>query len=99
MRLEKAADGVSLGKIGRIHKVTLRLMDSVGVKVGPTFTKMDRKEFRYASLNMDEAVPIQSVDLGIDFPGDYEDGANYVCIEQDQPLPLTILSAAIEFKA
>lgn len=97
MRLEKSPDGVSQGKIGRIHRVVLRLMDSVGVKVGPSFTKMDLKEFRIATMPMDDAVPIQTMDLACDFPGDYDD-ANYVCIEQGQPLPLTILSAAIEFE-
>lgn len=97
MRLEKSPDGVSQGKIGRIHRVVLRLMDSVGVKLGPSFTKMDLKEFRVATMAMDTAVPIQTLDLACDFPGDYED-ANYVCIEQGQPLPLTILSAAIEFE-
>ena len=97
MRLEKSPDGVSQGKIGRIHRVVLRLMDSVGVKVGPSFTKMDLKEFRIATMAMDDAVPIQTMDLACDFPGDYDD-ANYVCIEQGQPLPLTILSAAIEFE-
>lgn len=97
MRLEKSPDGVSQGKIGRIHRVVLRLMDSVGVKVGPSFTKMDLKEFRIATMAMDTAVPIQTLDLSCDFPGDYEE-ANYVCIEQGQPLPLTILSAAIEFE-
>lgn len=97
MRLEKSPDGVSQGKIGRIHRVVLRLMDSVGVKLGPSFTKMDLKEFRFATLPMDEAVPIQTLDLACDFPGDYED-ANYVCIEQSQPLPLTVLSAAIEYE-
>lgn len=97
MRLEKAPDGVSQGKIGRIHRVVLRLMDSVGVKLGPSFVKMDLMEFRVATMAMDDAVPIQTLDLSCNFPGDYED-ANYVCIEQGQPLPLTILSAAIEFE-
>ena len=96
MRLEKSGDGVSQGKIGRIHRVVLRLMDSVGVKVGPSFVKMDLKEFRNASMAMDAAVPIQTLDLSCDFPGNYDEN-NYVCIEQAQPLPLTILSAAIEF--
>ena len=97
MRLEKAPDGVSQGKIGRIHRVVLRLMDSVGVKLGPSFVKMDLMEFRVATMAMDDAVPVQTLDLACNFPGDYED-ANYVCIEQGQPLPLTILSAAIEFE-
>lgn len=97
MRLEKSPDGVSQGKIGRIHRVVLRLMDSVGVKLGPSFVKMDLMEFRVATMAMDDAVPIQTLDLPCNFPGDYED-ANYVCIEQGQPLPLTILSAAIEFE-
>lgn len=102
MRLEKSPDGVSLGKISRIHRVVLQLIDTVGVKVGPTFLstgerKMDRKEFRDATMSMDAAVPIQTRDIEVDFPSGY-DTTGYVCIEQDQPLPCTILSAAIEYQ-
>ena len=101
MRLEKSPDGVSLGKISRIHRVILQLIDTVGLKVGPTFLtsgprKMERKEFRTSLMPMDTAVPIQTLDIPIDFTAGY-DATGYVCIEQDQPLPCTILSAAIEF--
>lgn len=97
MRLEKqTTDGSSIGKIGRVHRVVLRLLDSVGIKIGATFDTMDRKEFRRASVPQNSPVPISTTDLGVDFPGGHNVD-QYVCIEQDQPLPSTILSMGIEY--
>jgi hypothetical protein len=98
MRIEALADdGIAQGKTKRIHRVTARVTETVGALVGPTFEKMDRIEFRKPPNPMNEAVPPYSVDKAIAFPGGYdEDG--FVCVEQNQPLPLTIVALIPELQ-
>lgn len=92
LRLEAGADdGVSQGKIKRIHGVTVRFIDSVGAKVGPDTSNLDRIPFRDSSMAMDEAVPLFSGDKEIFFPSGYDNDARVV-VQQDQPLPMTIVA-------
>lgn len=98
MRLHVGADdGVNMGKTMRISRASVRALDTVGFKIGWAFDKLERKEFKDATQNMDEAVPAQTVERNFSFPGNY-DGNGYVCIEQDQPLPCTITALAIQFE-
>ena len=92
LRLEGGADdGVSQGKIKRIHGVTVRFLNTVGAKVGPTPTTLDRIPFRDSSMAMDEAVPMFNGDKEVFFPSGYDNDAR-VYIQQDQPLPMTVLA-------
>jgi hypothetical protein len=98
MRIEAAADdGIAQGKTKRIHRVTVRVTETVGCLVGPSFEKMDRIEFRKPPNPMNAAVPPYSVDKALAFPGGYdEDG--FVCVEQNQPLPLTVVAIIPELQ-
>jgi hypothetical protein len=59
MRIEAgSADGTSQGKPKRIHAVTLRLLETVGIEVGNSSNENDRVFFRDSSMLMDEAVPL-----------------------------------------
>jgi hypothetical protein len=92
LRLEAGADdGVSQGKIKRIHGVTVRFIDTVGAEVGPDENNLDRIPFRDSSMNMDEAVPMFDGDKEITFPSGYDNDAR-VFVRQTQPLPMTILA-------
>jgi len=92
LRLEGGADdGVSQGKIKRIHGVTVRFLESVGAEVGPDTTTLDRIPFRDSSMNMDEAVPIFSGDKEISFPSGYDNDSRIV-VRQTQPLPMTVIA-------
>lgn len=92
LRLEGGADdGISQGKIKRIHGVTVRFIDTVGAEMGPDEDNLDRIPFRDSSMAMDEAVPLFDGDKEISFPSGYDNDAR-VFVRQTQPLPMTILA-------
>jgi hypothetical protein len=92
-----ADDGVAMGKKIRIHKAAVRLVDTVNIQTGWAFDKLVRQDFREPGMAMDTAIPGQTVERTMSFPGTY-DGDGYVCIQQDLPLPCTIVALAIEFE-
>ena len=92
LRIEAGADdGVSQGKIKRIHGITVRFIDTVGAEVGPDTSNLDRIPFRDSSMAMDTAVPMFDGDKEIFFPSSYETDARAV-VRQTQPLPMTVLA-------
>lgn len=92
LRLEAgASDGTAQGKTKRIHSITFRVHNSLGMKYGPSFDKLSPIYFRKTSDPMGAAPPLFSGDKTEAFEGDYDKDA-YVCWRQDQPLPLTILA-------
>ena len=92
LRLEGGADdGISQGKIKRIHGVTARFLNTVGAELGPDSNNLDRIPFRDSSMAMDEAVPMFSGDKEIFFPSGYDNDAR-VYIRQSQPLPMSVLA-------
>jgi len=92
LRMEGGADdGVSQGKIKRIHGATIRFLDTVGAEIGPDEDNLDRLPFRDSSMSMDEAVPMFDGDKEISFPSGYDNDAR-VFVRQTQPLPMTILA-------
>ena len=92
LRMEAGAeDGISQGKIKRIHGVTARFFQTVGAELGPDTSNLDRLPFRDSSMAMDEAVPLFTGDKEISFPSGYDNDAKIV-IRQTQPLPMTILA-------
>jgi len=92
MRIEAgSADGTSQGKPKRIHAITLRLLETVGIQVGNSADENDTVFFRDSSMLMDQAVPLFTGDKDIEFPGGYdEDDRLYV--RQTQPLPMSVLA-------
>lgn len=92
LRMEAGADdGVSQGKIKRIHGVTVRFLETVGADVGPDTSNLDTIQFRDSSMAMDEAVPLFTGDKEITFPSGY-DSDSRVVVRQTQPLPMTVLA-------
>jgi hypothetical protein len=90
LRMEAGADdGISQGKIKRIHGVTVRFLETVGAELGPSINSLDRIPFRDSSMSMDEAVPIFSGDKEVFFPSGYDNDARVV-VRQTQPLPMTV---------
>lgn len=86
-----AADGTSQGKTQRINRVTFRLLDSLGIQVGPDFTNLTRPTTRTSSDPAGSVAPLFTGDLGVTWEGDYS-SSNYICWRWDQPLPGTILA-------
>jgi hypothetical protein len=90
-----AANGTAQGKIKRTHRLAARFHQTVGVKIGRDFTEngavMDAIDFRPGNHAMGQPVPMFSGDKPLEFEDDYTtDG--YLCFEQVQPLPCTILA-------
>ena len=93
MRIEMAGGegGTSQSKDKRIHEVTLRLHETVGVEVGPDLNNLERIPFRSSAASMSAPVPLFTGDKQVEFRDDFNtDG--YVYIRQNQPLPLTLIS-------
>ena len=95
MRIEAGAgqfEGTAQAKIKRISKVTLRLFETVGAKVGPSLDNLETVPFRTTSGAMD--LPVSTFlagDKEVEFADDYNtDG--FIFVKQDQALPLTVLA-------
>ena len=89
LRPEAGSDdkGTSQGKTKRIYEVTLRLLNTLGAKVGPTTSKLDQINFRGGSDLMDSSPPLFSGDKKIKFRGGWETEGQVIVV-QDQPLPM-----------
>lgn len=84
-------DGTAQFKLKRIHKVWLRLLNTVGLSVGRDEDHLDEVIFRTQSTPMNAAVPLFSGDKKLSFEDTYDsDGTIY--IEKDDALPATILA-------
>ena len=92
LRIEAGSvDGTSQGKPKRIHGITLRLYESVGILVGNASADLDRIPFREGSDDMTTAIPLFTGDKEVEFRGGFsEDDRIYV--KQNQVLPLTVLA-------
>lgn len=86
-----AADGTAQGKTKRIHRVTMRVHRTLGLKVGRDFDHLNEVTFRRTTDAMDGPPPLFSGDVEVPWEGTY-DTEGYVCWRQDQPLPGTILA-------
>lgn len=92
LRIEAGAeDGISQGKIKRIHGVTVRFLDTVGAESGPDLANLDRMPFRSSANAMNQAIPLFTGDKEIFFPSGYDNDSR-VIVRQNQPLPMTILA-------
>ena len=93
LRLESGSvDGTSQGKPKRIHAVTVRLFETVGVEVGTSSSSVERIPFRDSSMAMDTAVSLFTGDKDIEFTGGFDDDQDRIYVQQTQALPLTVLA-------
>ena len=93
LRLESGSvDGTSQGKPKRIHAVTVRLFETVGVEVGTSSSSVERIPFRDSSMAMDTAVSLFTGDKDIEFTGGFDNDQDRIYVQQTQALPLTVLA-------
>lgn len=83
-------EGTSQTKTGRIQRLGLRLLNSLGVKFGPSESNMMDIQFRMGSDRMDQSPPLFTGDQVVNFPGDY-DRSRQVVVISDQPYPCTLV--------
>lgn len=87
-----AAIGTAQGKTKRIHKLALRLYNSLGGKFGSSASRLDLIPYRIGSDLLDEVPPPLTGDTDVlAFPGGYETDGR-VWVVADQPLPLTVVA-------
>jgi hypothetical protein len=79
----------------KIAAVALRVADTRGLKVGPNFNTLTEIKERSAQVNMGAAVPLFTGDERLIISADYLVDDD-VCIEQDNPLPCTVLGVIPE---
>lgn len=98
MRLEMpTTPGALFGKTKRITEVTIRFYESLGCKIGTSWTDYDSFVFRDADDPLETAPPLFTGDKKMEFAGDYETAGN-LYIQDDEPLPLTVLSLIATFE-
>lgn len=92
MRLEAGGnDGTAQGKKKRVNRVVLRVYRTVGGKLGPDTDHMDRIDYASTGDTMDEAVPYRTGDVGPKIMGGSFNTHGRIVVQQDQPLPFTLL--------
>lgn len=90
-----AAAGTGVGKVKRIHKVVLLLLDATAARIGPDFGNLKDVEFREMGDATDTAVALFTGERAEAFDGTYEMDAR-VCLQGDAPAPFTLLAIAPE---
>ena len=82
--------GTAQGKVQRIHQLTLRVHESLGVEVGPSFDKLNPVSFRSEGDVMDDSPALFTGLKEVDLSAGYTLDNRYV-FQQKQPYPLTVL--------
>lgn len=91
MRLNAgAADGTTQGKTARINKASVRLLESLGLLMGPSFEQLDEIDFRVVADQMDGPPALFTGDKLVDFDADYGTDP-WVCLETSEPQPCTVV--------
>lgn len=90
-----AADGTSLGKTRRVHRIGLLLDRTLGLKYGFSFDDLDEYTFRKTSDPLNRPPTLTSGIISFAPDSDY-DFENQVCLRSDQPLPMTLLAVMLQ---
>lgn len=85
-----SADGTAQGKTKRIHRCTIRLYKTLGMKYGPKSDSLDILPFRTAADPLGNPPELFTGDKTFNWNGYYESEGK-VYFRQDQPLPFTLL--------
>lgn len=86
-----AQDGTAQGKIKRISRVTLRLLEASGLRITVQDGDASADEHRVPADLMDQQVPLFTGDVPIDTVGSF-DRYGEILIERFQPRPATLLA-------
>lgn len=92
MRVEAPTQsGTGQSKRKSLASVALRFKDTIGGGAGPSFDRIDQIPGLDPTSTVGSLPKLFSGDREVTMPADYgKDG--YVCVEQSQPLPMTLLS-------
>lgn len=91
MRIEAGAiDGTAQGKTKRIHRLVIRLYESLGGKVGPSGSEDDIL-YRDSSMPMNNPPDTKTGDYLMLYPDGYNTNAR-IRIINEQPFPMTVVA-------
>jgi hypothetical protein len=92
MRMEvQGRGGTSQTAKKGIAEVTLRVQNTTGGRVGPTFDRTDAVKTLNPALPVGTPPPLFTGDVKVQFPGGFTDDG-YICYEQADPLPATVVA-------
>lgn len=92
LRFEAGAkNGTAQGKTQRTHYVNFRMLDSLGLSVGPDFDHLERVNFRTSGMATGAPPDLFTGDKAVEWDGDYTT-ENLICWRWDEPFPGTILA-------
>ncbi|MGN6124815.1 MAG: hypothetical protein ACTHOJ_17865, partial [Sphingomonas oligoaromativorans] len=80
------------GKRQRMVRIALRLLGTLGIRVGAKGGKLDNLIDRPASADMDAPIPLFSGDSGKSVGGNFDTAGQGMIVSSD-PLPATIVAA------
>lgn len=83
--------GTSQAKVKRVHSLAVRLLDSLGGRIGHDFGLTDPLQYRGHGDAMDAPPPLFTGDKKIGFRGDY-DGAATIAVEGNDCFPFTVIA-------
>lgn len=86
-----ATNGTSMGKLRRTNKVALMLHRTLGLFIGTDLNTMDNVDFPNAEAQLGLANPLFSGVLRNILIAANDDTENQIYIQQNQPLPFTLL--------
>lgn len=93
MRLEMSGGGgTSQTTVKQTSEVYIRLQSTTGLRFGPDFNTMDEQETLDTSLPVGTPPALFTGDLLCQWPGDELSRDAYFCVEQDKPLPATVVA-------
>lgn len=91
----EGAPAAGQGTVKNINKVHLRVSQSSVVKAGPTFTRLREYPARAVSDPYGSAPALRDGELSLTIDPSWNQDAA-LCVRQDLPLPLTVLSMTLE---
>lgn len=96
MRIEAGAqNGTAQGKTKRIHRVILRLLETLGGRCGAQnelgVKTLDQILFRSSAAPMNQPPALYTGDKEVPFPDGYTTTARII-VQADQPLPMTLVA-------
>ncbi len=92
-----ASAGTAQGQTGRIHGVTLMVLESEIANVGPDTSNLKSIPFREVSDPMDAAVPLSTGEKFAEFDGDFTTDSRVV-VQSSAPVPFMMLAVAPRIK-
>ena len=96
--LAEGPDGVLVGNRKKIHRIVVKMLDSMGLVYGPSETTLDEMIFRYPTDNLGEAVAYFTGDEVLTM-GNMTYGDHNIVIGQNGPFPLSILMIGFDYES